>query len=214
VDCCVLANNHVLDWGYRGLEDTLATLRGLGIAKAGAGRDVAEAAAPALLALPGGGRVLVLAFAHRSSGVPWNWAAAEHRAGVNLLSDLGEATVDRIAREVRALRRPGDIVLASIHWGGNWGYQIPESPSCSRWWRRTMESTARMTSCACSGGLQRVTFQLSRSSAVTSGSTPCHSRCRQWASGCPRWVPSSGAARSSHAGSGAKRQTSGERSHR
>jgi poly-gamma-glutamate capsule biosynthesis protein CapA/YwtB (metallophosphatase superfamily) len=126
VDCCVLANNHVLDWGYRGLEDTRATLRGLGIATAGAGRDAAEAVAPAVLALPGGGRVLVLAFAHRSSGVPWDWAAAEHRAGVSLLPDLGESTVDRIAGQVRALRRPGDIVLASIHWGGNWGYQIPE----------------------------------------------------------------------------------------
>ena len=63
VDCCVLANNHVLDWGYKGLEDTLATLRGLGVVMAGAGPDVAEAAAPAVLALPGGGRVLVLAFA-------------------------------------------------------------------------------------------------------------------------------------------------------
>ena len=126
VDCCVLANNHVLDWGYKGLDDTLATLRGLGIATAGAGRDVAEAAAPAVRALPGGGRLLVLAFAHRSSGVPSDWAAAVHQAGVNLLPDLGEVTVERIAGQVRALRQPGDILLASLHWGGNWGYQIPE----------------------------------------------------------------------------------------
>ena len=27
IDCCVLANNHVLDWGYSGLEETLDTLR-------------------------------------------------------------------------------------------------------------------------------------------------------------------------------------------
>src|SRR5713226_1537518 len=26
VDCCCLANNHVLDWGYEGLEETLQTL--------------------------------------------------------------------------------------------------------------------------------------------------------------------------------------------
>jgi len=90
------------------------------------GRDVAEAAAPAVLALPGGGRLLVLAFAHRSSGVPSAWAAAAHQAGVNPLPDLGEATVERIGGQVRARRRPGDIVLASIRWGGNWGYQIPE----------------------------------------------------------------------------------------
>ena len=47
VDCCALANNHVLDWGYRGLAETLAALRGAGIRTAGAGRDEAVAAAPA-----------------------------------------------------------------------------------------------------------------------------------------------------------------------
>jgi poly-gamma-glutamate synthesis protein (capsule biosynthesis protein) len=26
IDCCVLANNHVLDWGHAGLEETLAAL--------------------------------------------------------------------------------------------------------------------------------------------------------------------------------------------
>jgi poly-gamma-glutamate synthesis protein (capsule biosynthesis protein) len=126
VDCCVLANNHVLDWGRQGLADTLATLHGVGIATAGSGHDAAQAAAPAVLALPGGGRVLVLALAHHSSGVPLDWAATKGRSGINLLSDLGEATVERIAGQVQALRRPGDIVLASIHCGGNWGYEIPE----------------------------------------------------------------------------------------
>jgi poly-gamma-glutamate synthesis protein (capsule biosynthesis protein) len=126
VNCCVLANNHVLDWGRRGLVDTLATLQALGIATAGAGCDAAEAAAPAALALPGGGRILVLALAHRSSGVPWDWSAGQDLEGLNLLPDLGEATLERIAAEVRAARQPGDIVLASIHWGGNWGYKIPD----------------------------------------------------------------------------------------
>ena len=36
VDCCVLANNHVLDWGEIGLEDTLTTLHRVGLATAGA----------------------------------------------------------------------------------------------------------------------------------------------------------------------------------
>jgi Bacterial capsule synthesis protein PGA_cap len=25
-----------------------------------------------------------------------------------------------------ALRRPGDLVVVSIHWGSNWGYHIPD----------------------------------------------------------------------------------------
>ena len=51
IDCCVLANNHVLDWGPAGLHDTLATLETLGIKTAGAGRDACEAGRPAVLAL-------------------------------------------------------------------------------------------------------------------------------------------------------------------
>jgi hypothetical protein len=49
VDCCVLGNNHMLDWGRAGLCDTLATLEHLRIKTAGAGRDAAQASAPAIL---------------------------------------------------------------------------------------------------------------------------------------------------------------------
>jgi len=48
VDCCVLGNNHMLDWGRAGLCDTLATLEHLRIKTAGAGRDAAQASAPGL----------------------------------------------------------------------------------------------------------------------------------------------------------------------
>ncbi|HTO50420.1 MAG TPA: CapA family protein [Burkholderiales bacterium] len=124
IDCCVLANNHVLDWGHRGLAETLDTLRGAGLRTAGAGRNQAEAASPAAIDLPGNGRVLVFGFAMESSGVPPEWAAGEARAGVNFLSDLSGRTVQRIAAEVGAAKRAGDIVVLSIHWGGNWGYAV------------------------------------------------------------------------------------------
>jgi poly-gamma-glutamate capsule biosynthesis protein CapA/YwtB (metallophosphatase superfamily) len=39
IDCCVLANNHVLDWGYSGLEETLDTLRKAGLQTSGASRS-------------------------------------------------------------------------------------------------------------------------------------------------------------------------------
>jgi poly-gamma-glutamate capsule biosynthesis protein CapA/YwtB (metallophosphatase superfamily) len=38
-DACALANNHVLDLGVRGLEETLDALTKAGLATAGAGRD-------------------------------------------------------------------------------------------------------------------------------------------------------------------------------
>src|SRR5674476_203865 len=40
IDCCVLANNHVLDWGRAVLLDTLTTLGRLQIKTAGAGRNL------------------------------------------------------------------------------------------------------------------------------------------------------------------------------
>jgi len=42
VDCCVLANNHVLDWGDQGLLETVSTLHAAGLRTAGAGRDQNE----------------------------------------------------------------------------------------------------------------------------------------------------------------------------
>jgi poly-gamma-glutamate capsule biosynthesis protein CapA/YwtB (metallophosphatase superfamily) len=124
IDCCCLANNHVLDWGYDGLAETLRTLDAAGIAHAGAGRNAAEAAAPAVLDVAGKGRVLVFSFGSPTSGVPWEWAATTHRPGVNFLRDTSEKTGRRIAREMRGFDRRGDAIVASIHWGGNWDYRI------------------------------------------------------------------------------------------
>jgi len=125
IDCCVLANNHVLDWGYGGLLDTLDILHSANIKIAGAGRTIAEAEAPAIIDVPGRGRVIVFAFGSGSSGVPRNWAAGEDRPGINFLEDLSDRTVDRVRASVRRVKRSGDVVVASIHWGGNWGYDVP-----------------------------------------------------------------------------------------
>jgi poly-gamma-glutamate capsule biosynthesis protein CapA/YwtB (metallophosphatase superfamily) len=125
IDCCVLANNHVLDWGEGGLRETLTTLHAAALRTAGAGLDRRQAAAPAVLAAPGKGRVVVFAFGSETSGIPCDWAAREDRPGVNLLEDLSERTVTHIAERVQATTRPGDIVVASLHWGDNWGYEIP-----------------------------------------------------------------------------------------
>lgn len=124
IDCCVLANNHVLDWGYAGLAETLETLRRAQLRTAGAGRDKAEAAAPAVLTTAKG-RLLVFSFGTESSGIPLDWVSAAGLPGVNLLPDFSEATLRLIAAQVKAAKRTGDVVVASIHWGGNWGYTVP-----------------------------------------------------------------------------------------
>jgi poly-gamma-glutamate synthesis protein (capsule biosynthesis protein) len=127
IDCCVLANNHVLDWGYRGLLETLDTLRQIGIATAGAGRSAEEATAPAILEVAGKGRVLVFAYGTQDSGVLPEWAAGPRRPGVNFLADLSDPNLAAVTQQVRANKRPGDIAIVSVHWGGNWGFTIPSA---------------------------------------------------------------------------------------
>lgn len=127
IDACLLANNHVLDWGIEGLADTLASLRAAGIAASGAGTDLAQATAPAVLPLPRGGRLLAFAFGHESSGIPPGWGAAAGRPGVALLPSLDGAGVAMVADAVDAARQPGDLVLLSLHWGPNWGYAVGEA---------------------------------------------------------------------------------------
>lgn len=124
IDCCVLANNHVLDWGYDGLKETLTTLADAELKFAGAGRNLLEAEAPAIIEVAGKGRVLVFGFGDDSSGIPLQWGARHDKPGVNLLPDFSEHTLSRIAERISDLKQKGDCVVASIHWGGNWGYKI------------------------------------------------------------------------------------------
>jgi poly-gamma-glutamate capsule biosynthesis protein CapA/YwtB (metallophosphatase superfamily) len=125
IDCCVLANNHVLDWGRRGLAETLSCLHGAGVRTAGAGLDHFEAAAPAAITTPINARVLVFAFASPTSGVPPGWAAGDGRSGVNFLDRMTAETARDIAVQTARHRRPGDLVIVSVHWGGNWDFEIP-----------------------------------------------------------------------------------------
>ena len=126
IDCCTLANNHVLDWGEPGLIETLETLERAGIRVAGAGRNRAAAEAPAVLPVGGKGRVLVFSMGMASSGVPPRWAAGAVRPGVDYLPDLSQRSVEWISRRVEEVKRTTDIVVLSIHWGANWGYDVAD----------------------------------------------------------------------------------------
>jgi poly-gamma-glutamate capsule biosynthesis protein CapA/YwtB (metallophosphatase superfamily) len=129
IDCCVLANNHVLDWGIAGLEETLTALRKQNIAYVGAGRNEKEARASVMFDVANKGRVIVLAFGSETSGVPGDWAAVAHRPGVNVFSEFEAESIVVITRQVQKVKRQGDVVIVSLHWGGNWGYQIGSAQS-------------------------------------------------------------------------------------
>jgi poly-gamma-glutamate synthesis protein (capsule biosynthesis protein) len=124
-DVCVLANNHVLDFGPSGLLETLDALAAAGLRTAGAGRS--RRAAQALATVPiaqVGGRLLIFAFGSPSSGIPYGWAATQDRPGVYLVNTLSNAAADELCRRVQEVRQPGDVAIISAHWGSNWGYRV------------------------------------------------------------------------------------------
>jgi poly-gamma-glutamate capsule biosynthesis protein CapA/YwtB (metallophosphatase superfamily) len=82
IDIACMANNHVLDWGYHGLSDTMTALGQAGIATAGAGEDAAAARTPAIRPIGSRGRVLLFSVGLGTSGVPVEWAAGPDSAGV------------------------------------------------------------------------------------------------------------------------------------
>lgn len=126
VDACVLANNHVLDWSYSGFEDTLRTVAEQGATPVGAGHDLHASEEPGVLERGGGARVLVTASATVSSGVDPEWAARPDRPGI-AITDLSAPDIAAVSGRLEAVRAPGDLVVASIHWGPNWGYAVPDS---------------------------------------------------------------------------------------
>ncbi|MFG1782005.1 CapA family protein [Rhodococcus oryzae] len=124
VDVCVLANNHILDFGVRGLEETLRTLRRAGIRHAGAGRTARQAWAPVAVHTAAG-RVLIWSMGAESAGVSPRDTARGGRPGLALLADMSNSGADAVINRMLRARREGDLVVASVHWGSNWGFGVP-----------------------------------------------------------------------------------------
>ena len=116
IDACSLANNHTLDFEERGLLDTLDCLEASGVRYAGAGRDLEEAARPALLEAPPT-RVALVAFTDNEPP----FAAGPAKPGTNYLPVSMEPEVlRRVEGAVGAAREAGaEIVVFSNHWGPN-----------------------------------------------------------------------------------------------
>lgn len=126
INHCSLANNHIMDWGRPGLEETLKTLQNEGIKYSGAGQNQDLAKMPSILQA-GSERVLVFSYGARSSGIPSSWAAEKNRSGLNYIEKIDVELISGIKENIRSHKKQDDIVIFSIHWGGNWGYDIPKS---------------------------------------------------------------------------------------
>ncbi len=116
-----LANNHALDCGAVGLDETLARLKAAGIASFGAGRDLAAADQPLIRRLVAGGqeRSLVVfgGFEHRARyRERYRWYARPGAPGVSRLA------AERIGSRIAALREtlPAPLFVAYPHWGADY----------------------------------------------------------------------------------------------
>jgi poly-gamma-glutamate synthesis protein (capsule biosynthesis protein) len=124
---CALANNHILDFGPRGLTDTVTACAGAGIQGIGAGSDLTAARRLATVRVGDHRRVVIASVAMPTSGVPESWAAQRDGAGVWWVGDSSRRSADELAALALEQKTDGDIAVVSVHWGSNWGYGIAAS---------------------------------------------------------------------------------------
>lgn len=125
IDYCSLANNHILDWGYAGLSETTASLNQVNIKWAGVGQTLSEAVAPAVMEVPPKGTVVVFSIGVASGGIPSSWAATAQKPGV-YLQDFSSASIRQLGAALQRVKMPDSVLIVSIHWGGNWEFEIPQ----------------------------------------------------------------------------------------
>lgn len=116
LDVVNLANNHVIDYRERGLLDTLDTLAAGGIEEVGAGRTESEARRPLVVDV-GGTRVGFLAYLEDRI----DFRSYLRTFAVGDSPGCAKLTGADVEEDVRRLRPLVDVLVVSIHWGGNYG---------------------------------------------------------------------------------------------
>lgn len=121
VDVASLANNHIKDYGDKGLNDTIAILEANGITWTGAGKIPKEANAPVVIN-KNECSVGILALAQKEIA-----AVGRRRSGAGLLTEK------TAIRSIRKLSRVSDITIAYLHFGPEfYEYPTPDQVRLSR----------------------------------------------------------------------------------
>lgn len=104
-----LANNHTLDFGVKGLEDTINFLESVGIKYVGAGKNKEEAYRPVYIEKKG----IKFAFLAYSDSkiVPAHYEASGDRAGTAFIG------ANHIEKAIKEAKKESDFVIVSMHSG-------------------------------------------------------------------------------------------------
>lgn len=112
-DVLSVANNHGMDYGADGLEQTLAIKRsqqdGIVI---GVGGDEDEAFAPYVAEVEGQTVAVIAATQVIDADLISSWTATEDQGGI-----ASAKRVDRLVEEVESVRATADTVIVYLHWG-------------------------------------------------------------------------------------------------
>jgi poly-gamma-glutamate synthesis protein (capsule biosynthesis protein) len=112
VDVATMANNHGMDYGPVGLEDSLAASRATGFPVIGIGENAAQAYAPWRTVVRGTRVAVMGATQVLDDVVRTAWTATDTHAGLASAKE-----VDRFLAEVRAVRATTDVLVVDVHWG-------------------------------------------------------------------------------------------------
>ncbi len=102
-----LANNHMMDYGEAGLEDTLRYLDKTGIMHTGAGKNLDSARIPAVMQI-GSKTIAFLAY---SRTLPTQFYAGRDRAGT------APGVDSQYEEDISKAKAVADYVIVSFHWG-------------------------------------------------------------------------------------------------
>ena len=120
-DIAALANNHIMDYGPKALEETILTCNKAGIKTVGVGSDLQSAYRPVIVEVKGM-KIAFLAFAEEEFS-----CATSTTPGAAKLDPINAATV------IRDAKTNADLVVVNVH-GGSEYYPIP-SPRTQKWYR-------------------------------------------------------------------------------
>jgi poly-gamma-glutamate capsule biosynthesis protein CapA/YwtB (metallophosphatase superfamily) len=112
VDVATMANNHGLDFGPVGLQDSLAASKAARFPVVGIGRDAAEAYRAWQTTVKGQRIAVIGATQVLDSSLASAWTAGDGKPG--LASAYQEA---RLVAAVKAARASADTVIVDLHWG-------------------------------------------------------------------------------------------------
>ena len=110
-----LANNHTMDYGLSGLEETMEVLEDVDYGGVG---FLEEARRPTII-----GDYVIFSIADVSSGVPSSWKATRDRQGVNLIDIRDQVQVSSYTKYIANHVVVDALVIVSIHCGSNWGWE-------------------------------------------------------------------------------------------